>query len=148
MNERDLIEIPIENFNAAIAPDGTLRITLTPSAAVDANFCGGDTWIEAFISYVGATSADCNANGVIDTCEIDDGFLADANNNRVPDACEDPIQLCPADFDGNDAVDGADLGLLLGAWGGASLAFDLDDSGAVDGADLGLLLGAWGGCIE
>jgi hypothetical protein len=140
--------VPIDIFNAAIAPDGTLRITLTPSAAVDANFCGGDTWIEAFISYVGATSADCNANGVIDTCEIDDGFLADANNNRVPDACEDPIQLCPADFDGNDAVDGADLGLLLGAWGGASLAFDLDDSGAVDGADLGLLLGAWGGCIE
>jgi hypothetical protein len=141
-------QIPIDIFNAAIAPDGTLRITLTPSAAVDANFCGGDTWIEAVITYTGATSADCNANGVIDTCEIDDGFLADANNNRVPDACEDPIQLCPADFDGNDAVDGADLGLLLGAWGGASLAFDLDDSGAVDGADLGLLLGAWGGCIE
>jgi hypothetical protein len=146
--DSNLFDIPIDIFNAAIAPDGTLRITLTPSAAVDANFCGGDTWIEAFISYVGATSADCNANGVIDTCEIDDGFLADANNNRVPDACEDPIQLCPADFDGNDAVDGADLGLLLGAWGGASLAFDLDDSGAVDGADLGLLLGAWGGCIE
>ncbi|HMN95676.1 MAG TPA: M12 family metallo-peptidase [Phycisphaerales bacterium] len=50
-----------------------------------------------------------------------------------------------ADLDGNGIVDGADLGLLLGAWGtqGAGGA-DLDGSGTVDGADLGLLLGAWG----
>jgi len=52
---------------------------------------------------------------------------------------------CAADLDGNSIVDGADLGLLLGAWGGPG-AGDLDESGSVDGADIGLLLGAWGDC--
>lgn len=52
---------------------------------------------------------------------------------------------CPADLDGDGVVDGADLGLLLGAWGGGGAA-DLDASGTIDGADLGLLLGAWGPC--
>ncbi|MFG0275591.1 MAG: endonuclease/exonuclease/phosphatase family protein [Phycisphaerales bacterium] len=52
---------------------------------------------------------------------------------------------CPADLNGDNVVDGADLGLLLGAWGGSGPA-DLNGSGTIDGADLGLLLGAWGPC--
>jgi hypothetical protein len=51
---------------------------------------------------------------------------------------------CPADLNGDGSVDGADLGLLLGAWGGPD--GDLNASGSTDGADLGLLLGAWGPC--
>lgn len=51
----------------------------------------------------------------------------------------------PGDLDGNDRVDGADLGVLLGDWGAcAGCASDLDGDGAVAGSDLGLLLGAWG----
>lgn len=34
--------------------------------------------------------------------------------------------------------------ILLGAWGTSDAAADLDHSGAVDGADLAILLGAWG----
>ncbi|MFO0873233.1 MAG: hypothetical protein U0575_04595 [Phycisphaerales bacterium] len=56
-----------------------------------------------------------------------------------------PAPPCPADLDGNGAVDGADLGLLLGQWGVGGSG-DLDGNGIVDGADLGLLLGAWGPC--
>ena len=52
---------------------------------------------------------------------------------------------CPADLNGDDVVDGADLGALLGQWGGPGIA-DLNGDGVVDGADLGVLLGAWGGC--
>jgi hypothetical protein len=40
-------------------------------------------------------------------------------------------------------VNGADLGLLLGAWGSTGPG-DLNGDGTVNGADLGLLLGAWG----
>lgn len=47
-----------------------------------------------------------------------------------------------ADLDCDGAVDGADLGLLLAAWGLAGPG-DLDGNGVVDGADLGLLLAAW-----
>ena len=52
---------------------------------------------------------------------------------------------CPADLDGNGAVTGFDLGVLLSQWGSAGSA-DLDGSGDVGGADLGLLLSAWGPC--
>ncbi|HMN95615.1 MAG TPA: cellulase family glycosylhydrolase [Phycisphaerales bacterium] len=56
---------------------------------------------------------------------------------------------CAGDLDGSGAVDGADLGTLLGEWGAtgpSAAAADLDGSGTVDGADLGILLGAWGSC--
>ena len=51
---------------------------------------------------------------------------------------------CLGDLDGNGQVDGADLAVLLGGWGGPS--GDLDGSGTTDGADLAVLLGAWGPC--
>jgi len=53
---------------------------------------------------------------------------------------------CPADLNGDGVVNGADLALLLGAWGTADPIADLDGSGVVDGADLASLLGAWGVC--
>ena len=53
---------------------------------------------------------------------------------------------CPADLNGDGMVGGADLGLLLAAWGTADPAADLNGSGSVDGGDLGLLLSAWGAC--
>lgn len=51
----------------------------------------------------------------------------------------------PGDLNDDGVVNGADLGLMLGAWG-APVAFpaaDLHQDGIVDGADLGLLLAAW-----
>ena len=48
------------------------------------------------------------------------------------------------DLDGDGTVGGADLGLLLAAWGGSGPA-DLDGDGVVGGGDLGLLLAAYGG---
>lgn len=44
------------------------------------------------------------------------------------------------DLNGDCVVDGADLGLLLSAWGDAGGPADLNNDGVVDGADLGLLL--------
>jgi hypothetical protein len=77
-----------------------------------------------------------------------------AGTNRVDDVFfsgvkqGDPTEPCVGDLNGDDLVDGADLGLLLGEWGKAlpgELA-DINEDGVVDGADLGLLLGAWGPC--
>lgn len=52
---------------------------------------------------------------------------------------------CPADLDGDRRVDGADLGRLLGNWGGQGVG-DLNGDGTVNGADLGAMLGAFGPC--
>jgi hypothetical protein len=142
----DGVAIPPDVFNAAVQPDGSIRIALKPSAAVDPLFCGGDTWIEARVTYLGAASSDCNANGVLDSCEIAAGNQADADGNGIPDECVKPLVPCPPDFDGDGFVTGADLGLLLSNWGGNNPYFDVDRDGTVNGADLGLLLSAWGIC--
>ena len=59
-----------------------------------------------------------------------------------------PLELpaCLGDFDCTGVVDGADLTLLLGAWGTIDSEYDLTGEGVVDGADLTLLLGFWGIC--
>jgi hypothetical protein len=54
------------------------------------------------------------------------------------------VQECPGDLNADRVVDGADLGLLLTAWG--SMDADLTGDGSTDGADLGLLISRWGGC--
>jgi len=80
--------------------------------------------------------------------------LADAatsNANRGIWLVHIPTPVQPADLDGDGAVNGSDLGILLGFWGASSgppeppIAADLDGSGLVDGGDLGALLGAWTG---
>ncbi len=57
-------------------------------------------------------------------------------------ACPDAPDT-PADLNADGAVDGADLGLLLSAWGEGESSADLNGDTTVDGADLGLLLAAW-----
>ena len=54
----------------------------------------------------------------------------------------DPPSSNPADLNGDGVVNGADLAILLAAWGGDGPA-DLNDDGVVNGADLAILLGAW-----
>ncbi len=50
----------------------------------------------------------------------------------------------PGDLNEDGVVNGADLGIMLGAWGAcAGCAADLDGDGAVNGVDLGMLLSAW-----
>ncbi len=53
---------------------------------------------------------------------------------------------CIGDLNGDGIVDGADLTILLGAWGTDDPVADLNEDGLVDGADLTLMLGAWGVC--
>lgn len=61
--------------------------------------------------------------------------------NRRPDP-----QACVADFDDDDAVDGADLAFLLAAWGSDLKAADADGDGIVGGGDLSIVLAEWGPC--
>ena len=65
-------------------------------------------------------------------------------NLRLEVAIGDEGLLGDVNDDGK--VNGADLGLLLGAWGSCQgCPEDLNDDDFVTGADLGLLLGAWTG---
>ena len=98
--------------------------------------------VEALI--VGALIIDAGATLNTNGCPV---YYETLTNNGSVDDPNNLIQIvqCPADLTGDGQVDGADLGLLLGAWGGPG-ASDLTGDGNTDGADLGLLLGAWGAC--
>ena len=86
---------------------------------------------------------DCNGNLRPDNCDIANG-AADSDGDGVLDACD--VSDCLGDLDKDLQVDGADLNLLLSAWGTSNVVADLDDDGLVDGADLNLLLAAWVAC--
>jgi len=72
----------------------------------------------------------------------------DTDGNLIPDACE----TVPGDLDGNGVVNGADLALLLNAWGPVPRDrpfdprqpdADLDGNGEVGAPDIAMLLGSW-----
>lgn len=95
---------------------------------------------------------DCNGNGTADPLDVVRG-APDLNGNRIPDGCECgsvpwlPV-CCIGNLNGDAAVDGTDLSILLSSWGACSSSCpaDIDRDGLVHGADLGLLLTAWGPC--
>jgi hypothetical protein len=68
-------------------------------------------------------------------------------------AIEAACPQCPSSLTGNCIVNGADLGLLLNAWGSCPAGItgctgDINADGQVNGADLGYLLNAWGPCTN
>ncbi len=111
-------------------------------------YTGGDIKVTAFIN---AGGHDFVSNQVLGGLAAGTGNLGEPRNVNfagLPGAqcftLVAPSAPCTGDFDGNGAVDGADLAVLLGSWGGGG--GDLNGDGVTDGADLATLLGAWGGC--
>ncbi len=52
-------------------------------------------------------------------------------------------QTDPADVNGDGSVDGADLAIVLSAWGSDLPTADVNQDGNVDGVDLAVVLSAW-----
>ncbi len=83
-------------------------------------------------------------------------FVAsDLGSGSVVEAAIDDVRVyaagctdspCIGDLNGDGQVNGADVGLMLAAWGSGDPTADLTGDGLVNGADLGLLLGGWGVC--
>jgi hypothetical protein len=142
--------VPASALHAAVATNGSLQIEVIPEIAVNAFSCVTPTWVEMDLTYTANTSADCNANGLLDECEIADGLAKDANGNGVIDQCETEDSACVADLDGDSAVGSTDLAILLDAWSSPKPdpAADLNGNGVIDGADLSLLLQRWGQCVK
>ncbi|MFM1804815.1 MAG: hypothetical protein RL136_1694 [Planctomycetota bacterium] len=81
----------------------------------------------------------------------DDGIEIRASENsntilrpRIEVVFVPPYQASPADIDRDGTVGGADLAILLSAWGMPSPIADLDADGVVGGGDLAVLLSSWG----
>ncbi len=97
----------IPALNALVA-DGTLTVSLLASGTVDAAQCAGGG-VRLRLNYDGLpASSDCNANGLLDSCEIGTGAAADCNGNGIPDAC-DISGGTSSDCNSNGALDSCDI---------------------------------------
>jgi YVTN family beta-propeller protein len=84
---------------------------------------------------------DRDEDSYYDRDEIDAGSdPADPKSIPTADCIGDVAPL-----GGDGFVNGADLSVLLGLWGGPGPA-DLDGSGTIDASDLAIMLGHWGAC--
>jgi hypothetical protein len=128
----ETITISAATFNALVVPDGAATFTFEPTIAVNANSCPGGSWIAASLSYNGATELDCNANGLLDACEIAAGYAEDCDLDGVPDSCQDTT----ADCDGNRVWDACDIA--------SGAAVDCNGNGIPDACDIGS--GSGGDC--
>jgi hypothetical protein len=71
----------------------------------------------------------------------------DANKSELQvENCQ--LSACPADFNSDGKVDGADLNILLAAWNRNLPPADLNGDGIVDGQDLTIFWSYWGACPE
>ncbi len=84
------------------------------------------------------------ASGIATAGFGDQSLLAGSLTHLDEITVEANITCDPADFNCDEVVDGADLGLLLAAWDTPDCVADLNFDGTVNGADLGLLLADWG----
>jgi hypothetical protein len=112
----------------------------------------GTTWTQA-AKFTAADGAADNRFGYSvafsgDTAIVGAPYEDNAGENSGSAHIVSLSPPCPADLDLSGAVDGADLGLLLGLWGNPNPVHpaDLNGDGAIDGADLGFLLASWGAC--
>jgi hypothetical protein len=92
-------------FQVPIAGNSTWQRSTsgTPSlSAIEYVEIHADTWGYGFTLWIdgvnfqpnaGAYSADCNADGVPDTCDIAAGTSLDGNANGIPDECEIDLEL-------------------------------------------------------
>jgi plastocyanin len=120
--------------------------TTITNCTVKNNFGGGIGGV-GILADATATMADTTVCGNVgykgNTTQIS-GDYTDGGGNTIEDVC--PVD-CPADINGDGAVDITDLLGLIGAWGACDgCPEDIDGSGAVDITDLLTVIGAWGDC--
>lgn len=121
----------------------TQQAYLKGSNTAQADHFGMSVAMSGNTIVIGADEEDSNATGV-------NGAQADNSMSMAGAAYVFVLpnsSQCGADLNGDNKVDGADLGKLLGSWGPCvGCASDLNGDGVVDDADLHTLLGAWGNC--
>ena len=103
-----------------------------------------DDLLEHYDGSGGGAPIDLATVGLAEISYVRISVDSDAGSLPEIDAFADvaPERL-PGDLDGSGVIDGADLTLLLAAWGSDDPVADLDGNGVVDGPDLTILLGGW-----
>ncbi|MBL9148819.1 MAG: hypothetical protein JNM94_09020 [Phycisphaerae bacterium] len=127
-----------------------LSLPVPPALNLNGSF--GPYGAGFYVTYEGNTLPSLDILDAIGTYEYD-GLtvfywnITDGPFEAVGMIFESITLSVSADLNADGIVNGADLGILLGAWGPcrscANCTADLNGDCTVDGADLGILLGAW-----
>ena len=120
----------------------------------------GDTWV--FVDQAGPSGSDSVGGWIVQEIRVADFVepttqlkmrwtASDLGEGSVVEAaidaygtgeCVVPDDGILGDLNNDGFVDGQDLAILLGDWGGPGLG-DLDGDNTINGSDLAILLGAW-----
>lgn len=106
-----------------------------------------DEVVAAYAGSGGGAGVDLASIGLSEISFLRISLPENAGITIEIDAISDVAPASPsADLDGDGAVGGGDLAILLAAWGaeGDAPDVDLDGDGTVGGGDLAILLAAWG----
>lgn len=151
------VVIDPSELSKAPGTKGVAHVTVTNNGPLTTSFAffvdGADGWSVSFDpATTGSLGAGQSAQVVLSAIAAQGSLARDVvvSARRELDGATRSwatIELDPAmpspDLNGDGVVDGADLGILLAAWGVGPSPADLNEDGVVDGSDLGLLLGAW-----
>jgi hypothetical protein len=143
------------DFGQPPANTGTVSVVnVDPDYEAPAN----DNFRLTFFSPSQVLNAGSNTQVPFDALDVDDNAVTSAPTPdldltlRIAECVVDlgSYELkdpCVGDLDGDEDVDGADLGILLLAWGicSGTCPADFNCDGVVDGTDLGILLTGWTG---
>ncbi len=150
---------------------------LTASDAAADDYFGSSVSVSGDVAVIGAyqdddggtnsgsayafapTSRDCNANGILDECDIADETSDDCNGNGVPDECD---TITFGDFDADGDVDLDDYTALTACLSGPGVtpvvspsqcidpyleAFDYDGDGDCDVDDFAIFAATFTGSL-
>ena len=136
---------PAPGFDLAVQPDGGWHIHPSMELLAAPGAAAPDTGVYLVQLEVYSTDAAIAASESI--WLVLNAGATEAEHEAAYEFARDAVdpEDCAADLNGDLAVDGNDLGLLLAGWGNRG-ATDLNADGVTDGNDLGLLLAAWGPC--
>lgn len=127
---------PVASASALIDGVGFRSFASTPQLVADVQ-----AWVDNPASNFGVLIKG-NEAVLQTTKKFDSRESAEAAQRPLLNVEFTPPPAIAGDLNGDRRVNGADLGLLLAAWGSAGPG-DLNGNGTVDGADLGLLLALW-----
>ena len=96
----------------------------------------------------GATTAAVSVRSVGGVGGLGGNFRCIVTSDPATLTVNCPCDLCPADFNQDGGIDGADVGDFFAKWEAGSCEGDVNMDGGVDGADVSTFFTAWeaGGC--
>ena len=139
-------------FSFVPSKTGTYRFSFCGSARYQVALSASpDLPIGTLITAIYGCAAD-NAGRLTTALTAGTTYYLVAGFFNAYDACStrnatvEFVDPCPADLNGDNFVNGVDLGLLLAAWGTAEQ--DITGDGTTDGVDFGIMLASWGPCAD